>query len=220
MDGLDGVAHARRRRIEELEARADRPARGVSPWVFLLAAGALLYFITQQRADLAYWLSPRAALNLGVRGEYRLEELVSQRYVELHGVPGRRGLYAREQGRTFVIVAIAETPILLRREALPTEDWSIEAPLPPRPDPRPFSVRGRLVARHEAPRFEQAFVELLRDGELRPHRERSFVLLESVRPTDMWPSVLITAALLGLLGLNAAMFLSALGGRGRGERVV
>lgn len=149
------------RRIAELEARLARPtAVGVTPLVAAVALAFSVYLIWGQRADLEYqFTAPKDAIDLGAEGAYRFDLAQSNRYVQVHGAPSPRGWFFVERNTTVIVVGILDTPLILRRPTLPTEKWS-PGETPPRPDPRPFTVKGRLLSKDEAPpRYIDAFAE-------------------------------------------------------------
>lgn len=151
----------RERRIAELEARLSRPTNvGVTPLVALVAVFFSGWLIWGQRADLEYqFVAPKEAIDLGAEGSYRFDLAESNRYVQLHGSPSPRGWYFVERNTTVVIVGINDTPVILRRPTLPSENWS-PGQVAPSPDPRPFTVKGRLLARADAPsRYDDGFTE-------------------------------------------------------------
>ncbi len=149
------------KRIAELEAKLARPSNvGVTPVVAIVALAFSLYLIWGQRSDLEYqFTAPKEAIDLGAEGGYRFDLAQSNRYVMVHGSPSPRGWFFIERNTTVVVVGILETPIILRRPTLPSEKWTPGEP-PPRPDPRPFTVKGRLLSREDAPvRYVDAFTE-------------------------------------------------------------
>lgn len=149
-------------RIAELEAKLSRPSNvGVTPLVAAVALAFSAYLVWGQRADLEYqFLAPREPIDLGAEGAYRFDLAQSNRYVQLHGAPSPRGWYFVERNTTVVALGIVDTPIILRRPTLPSEKWTPGQQPAPSPDPRPFIVKGRLLARDEAPlRYADAFTE-------------------------------------------------------------
>jgi len=149
------------RRIAELEAKLSRPTNvGVTPLVAAVALVFIGYLLWGQRADLEYqFLAPREPIDLGSEGGYRFDLAQSNRYVTLHGTPSPRGWYWVERNTTVVAIGVLDTPVILRRPTLPTEQWTFGEP-PPRPDPRPFTVKGRLLAKADAPaKYADAFSE-------------------------------------------------------------
>jgi hypothetical protein len=149
-------------RIAELEAKLSRPSNvGVTPLVAAVALAFSAYLVWGQRADLEYqFLAPREPIDLGAEGAYRFDLAQSNRYVQLHGAPSPRGWYFVERNTTVVALGIVDTPIILRRPTLPSEKWTPGQQPAPSPDPRPFTVKGRLLARDEAPlRYADAFTE-------------------------------------------------------------
>lgn len=149
------------KRIAELEAKLARPSNvGVTPVVAIVALAFSLYLIWGQRSDLEYqFTAPKEPIDLGAEGGYRFDLAQSNRYVMVHGNPSPRGWFFIERNTTVVVVGILDTPIILRRPTLPSEKWTPGEP-PPRPDARPFTVKGRLLSREEAPaRYIDAFTE-------------------------------------------------------------
>jgi hypothetical protein len=191
----------RSERIAELEART-RPRRvwGVSRLTTLVAAGAAAAFLWLQRADLQYFVSDSTPITLGSEGDYHFDSLRSNRYAQLHATPTLRGAYAREGGTVFVLLGAQGTPVLVRREALPTEAWA-PGQVPPRPDPRPFAVRGRVLMDQDAERYRDGFDKLRAWGEVVPRDGHLWILVEGERPRGLrdllWTAV--SAALLALV---------------------
>jgi hypothetical protein len=200
------VREERERRIAELESRlARRPRSAVKAPVALIAIGVGLALIGMQRRELLYFFTSRTPLSLGAEGEYRYEALVSNRYAQLHGLPTSTGAYEQDGGAVFVLVGLRESPFVVRRPALPGEEWA-PGRVPPRPDQRPFAVRGRLLAEEDAPRYREAFELLRSKGELQPVGGRLWIIVEGQRPWEDWGRILVALLLLVFIGANA-MFL-------------
>ena len=206
MSEEEQLREERQRRIAELEERLrQRAGGGVKPSVALTAMAVAGVLLWMQRADLAYFFSPRTPLTLGAEGAYRHEALQSNRYVQVHGVPTARGAWSREGETLYVLVGLRDSPLVVRRSPLPNEQWVSGQPPPP-PDSTPFAVRGRLLAEEEAPRYREAF-SLLRDtGELLPWQGRLYLLLEGERPEVYRGQGVVAGALLGFIALNALLF--------------
>lgn len=197
----------REQRIAELEARLAKRARGgVKPSVALVAIAVSLSLLWMQRRELLYFVSPSTPLSLGAEGEYRYEALVSNRYAQLHGIPTAHGAYERDGDAVYVLVGLLKSPFVVRRPALPGEDWAA-GKTPPRPDPRPFAVRGRLLAEEDAPRYQEAFALLRSKGELQPLRGRLWIIVEGDRPWQDWGRMMV-ALLLVLFTVANAVFLA------------
>ncbi len=162
------VEEERQARIAELEARLKKrnPFGAVRP-VAIAALVASAFLLWLDRRDVAYFFSPRAPITLGVEGDYHFDRARSNRYAEIHGIPTSRGAYSMEDGRTFVVLGVRETPLLVRRETLPGEEWTPPA-TPPRPLQNPFGLRGRLLSREDASRYEDGFKKLESFGEVKP----------------------------------------------------
>lgn len=192
------LSEERQSRIAELERR--RPfgvgVGRVTALVCLLAAAGLLWL---QWRDAAYFFSPRAPITLGAEGDYHLERSVPNRYVQVHGVPATRAAYFEERGSRTLIVGLQNTPLFVKRATLPTEDWA-PGKKPPPPDPRPFAVRGRLLAPHDAARYEEGLKGLAQG----PH----WIISESERPGEDLGAAAVTGLLLAFCLLNAWFLVS------------
>jgi hypothetical protein len=209
----------RDRRIAELEARQRRRGVGVKAPVAVLAilvGGALLGLLWK---DLAYFFSPRTPLTLGAEGAYRYELLESNRYVQVHGLPTARGAYGREGEDVYVVVGLRDSPFLVRRRALPGEEWA-PGRVPRQPDQRPFGVRGRLLAEADAERYREGFT-LLRDmGEVQPRDGRLWLIVEGERPGADRGVVLVALVLLAFLLGNLVLLVRGLGLSTRNQNLV
>jgi hypothetical protein len=193
----------REQRIAELEARLARRKRGgVKPSVALVAIVVSLALLWMQRQELLYFFSPATPLSLGAEGDYRYEALVSNRYAQLHGIPTVQGAYERDGDAVYVLVGLRESPFVVRRPALPGEDW-VPGKTPPRPDPRPFAVRGRLLAEEDAPRYQEAFALLRSKGEVQPLGGRLWIVIEGQRPWQDWGRMVVALLLVLFTGANA-----------------
>ena len=199
----------RDRRIAELEARLSRRRVGVRPVAALMAIAVGLTLLGMQWRDLSYFLSPDVPLTLGAEGAYRFEALVSNRYAQVHGVPTARGAYERADGGLYVLVGLRDSPFVVRRSALPGEQWTEGRP-PPQPDQRPFAVRGRLLAQEDTPRYRDALALLERMGEVQPHEGRLWLLVEGERPGADRGLLLVSLALVTFVVLNAMLLVRGL----------
>lgn len=214
--------------IAALEQRLQRrPPMGVSAPVaglaVVLALAAIWIF---ERRDWAYFFSPAEPVSLGREGEYRWDLLESNRYAQVHGAPTARGLYGPESGGLMVVVGLRDTPVLVRRRALPGEEWAPGKGTPPQPDQRPFAVAGRLMEVDAAPArdsglpraLQQAWAlvadeapawardaaeQLQKSGEVRPVEGKMWILLSGERPRSDPGLLLITALLLTFAALNS-----------------
>ncbi|ADO71152.1 hypothetical protein [Stigmatella aurantiaca] len=212
------VQEERQRRIAELEARlARRPRSAIRPPMALLAIGVSVALLAMQGRDLAYLFSPRTPLSLGAEGDYRPEALLSNRYAQLHGVPAAHGAYEREGDALYVLVGLRESPFVVRRPALPGEEWIPGRPPPP-PDPRPFAVRGRLLAEEDAPRYRDAFALLREKGELQPREGRLWLLIEGQRPGEDWGRAGVAVLLAAFAAANGVLLVRGLRRPPAGER--
>jgi hypothetical protein len=209
----------RDRRIAELEVRQRRRGVGVKAPVAVLAilvGGALLGML---RKDLAYFFSPRTPLTLGAEGAYRYELLASNRYVQVHGIPTARGAYGREGEDVYVVVGLRDSPFLVRRRALPGEEWA-PGRAPRQPDQRPFGVRGRLLAEADAERYREGFTLLREMGEVQPQDGRLWLIVEGERPGADRGVLLVALVLLTFVLANLALLVRGLGGSIRNRNFV
>lgn len=208
-------AQEREARILELEDSLRKPRRPISATVaaaVLLLAAVMLW---QGRHEVAYFLSPREPIVLGTEAGYRLDLLQSNRYVQLHGVPGRRAIFGSDGPSDFVIVALEGTPILVRRGRLAGEEWDGRGKPPPA-NVQPFSVGGRLLERADAPKaYAQAFEEFERNHDLGAYEGKQYLLLEGSRPENHLSSAVFALFLLGFGGFNARLLVRALRRRRR-----
>lgn len=174
----DPDTEERSTRIAQLEARLTRRAPvGVMPPVAALALVIAGWVLWTQHEDVAYFFSSRDPISLGVEGMYRFDQASSNQYAQLHGAPTIRGAYGIEGDQHFVIVGVQNTPLLVKRKALPTEEWKLGT-TPPPPDQRSFTASGRLLSRASASRWEDAFAKHESFGELKP----KWLLVEGARP--------------------------------------
>jgi hypothetical protein len=196
------IREERERRIAELEARqARRPRSPLRAPVALVGMGVATALLVMQWREVAYFFSPRTPLSLGAEGEYRYPELVSNRYAQLHGVPTTQGAYEREGDAVFVLVGLRESPFLVRRPALPGEEWP-QGRKPPQPNQRPFAVRGRLLAEEDAPRYSEAFKLMREKGEVQPLEGRLWILIEGQRPGEDLGRLAVTLLLVLVIAAN------------------
>jgi hypothetical protein len=201
-------------RIAKLEGKLARSSGvGVKAPVALFAivlSGALLWY---ERLDVLYYFGSREAVSLGGEGEYRFEGLVTNRYAQVHGVPTTRGAYSEEKGQTYVVVGLRDTPVLVRRAA-----FAGERP-PLQPNQTPFAVRGRLLAREDAERYEDGFKRLNDMGEVRPRDGKLWILVEGERPGGDALTALMSAAVGAFAMLNGWFLWRELAHRARRKPV-
>src|SRR5712692_5173855 len=175
------LGQERRERVAQLEVHLERASVGVKAPVALVAMLATVALFWMKRSDIAYYFSSRTPINLGTEGDYRLDDYRSNRYAQIHGLPTLRGVYWREKGRTFLLVGVQDTPLLVRRSTLPSEEWS-PGTAPPQPNQSSFAVGGRLLAQEDADRFRDGFAKLAAMGEVHPRSDRLWILLEGEKP--------------------------------------
>jgi hypothetical protein len=194
---MSGIEDDRDERIAELEARLSRrPSVGVKPPVALAALVGACALLWMQQLDATYYFSSKEPISLGAEGDYHFDRAASNRYAEVRGVPTLRGAYGEEGGKTFVIVGLRDTPLLVKRATLDTERWT-PGRTAPQPDQRPFAVRGRLLAKDDAEVYQDGFKRLEEMGEVKPR----WILIESDRPGTDFKA----AAWVGGIGAFAAL---------------
>ncbi len=199
----------RERRMAELEARLKRRRVGVRVPVMLVALGVSGVLLSMLAPDVAYFFSPRTPLTLGAEGAYRYELLESNRYVQVHGVPTARGAYGRDGDAMYVVVGLRESPFLVRRGALPGEEW-VAGRAPRQPDQRPFGVRGRLLSEAAARDQREGFRLLREMGEVQPHEGRLWLIVEGERPGADLGVLLVALVLVAFMLGNTALLVRAL----------
>lgn len=204
------VREERERRIAELESRqARRPRSPLRAPVSLVAIGVAAALLVMQWREVRYFFSPREPLSLGAEGEYRYPELISNRYVQLHGIPTAYGAYEREGDAVFVLVGLRESPFVVRRPALPGEEWA-PGHKPPRPNQRPFAVRGRLLAEEDASRYRDAFELLRAKGEVQPLQGRLWIVVEGQRPGEDFGRLAVALLLVLIIAINGLFLVRGL----------
>jgi hypothetical protein len=176
-----------------------------------LGIAAAAWLLSMERQDLAYFFSDREPISLGAEGDYHFDRLASNRYAQIHGTPTLRGAYAKEGGSVFVVLGLRDTPVLVRRPALPNEEWT-PGKVPPQPDPRPFGVRGRLLSEQDAQKYRDGFEKLRGFGEVRPREGKLWILMEGERPGGDRGALLISAALVLFALLNLGFLIRSLVG--------
>ncbi|MGA9521728.1 MAG: hypothetical protein WBV82_09700 [Myxococcaceae bacterium] len=182
--------------IAELEKRVQRRRFGIR-WPTALAAILMaVALLWMQRADVAYFFSSRQPITLGTEDGYHFDRLVTNRYAQIHGVPTTRGAFLTDGDQVFVVVGLQGTPILVKREALPNEDWDPRLPAP-QPDQRPFGVRGRLLSEADASKYQQGFALLSSASGVTPQDGKLWLLIAEESPGDDRGG----AMLMGFLGI-------------------
>jgi len=211
------MSSEREERIAVLERRLQRrtPVGVSAPVAALAMVLALAAIWLFERRDWAYFTSPAEPVWLGREGEYRWDLLRSNRYVEIHGAPTTRGSYGPS---SEVVVGLRDTPVLVRRSALPGEDWAPGKGTPPQPSQVPFAAKGRLLALDDAPAWARDAAAQLRKGdEVRPLEGRMWILLSGERPRSDRSLLLVTALLLTFAALNGYFLVKDLRHRFRRE---
>lgn len=175
------------------------------PPVALLALLLAGWQLVQQKDDVAYYFSARDPILLGVEGNYLFDRAVSNRYATLHGAPTVRAPYAVEGEKTVVFVGVQGSPLIVKRAALPSEAWT-PGSTPPPPDPRSFTVSGRLLSRADAYRYADAFEKHDSYGELKP----KWILIEGARPGGDVAAIGWFGLVLAFAGVNVWLLMRGL----------
>ncbi len=213
------VAEEREEVIRALEEGVSRRRTLGIRWPTALAAILLaVALFGWQRLDreLAYFFSPTEPLNLGGAGDYKWENLRSNRYAQIQGTPTFVGVFSRHSGdEVRVTVGLQGTPVLVHREALPSEDWPQNRPPSP-VDQRPFAVQGRLLSESDAPSLFRPAFERQRHAEgMKPQDGKLWLLLAKEAPRRDWGSVALALFLFTFVMLNVWLGLRDLASRRR-----
>jgi len=195
---------ARDERIRQLERSTRRRVTGVQLPVALLCFFGAVFLLVREAPDVAYVFANREPVTLGSEGNYHLDRLRPNVFAQVHGVPLGTAFYGVERGARMVLVPLQDTPLVVRRPLLPTEEW-VPGKRPPPPDPRPFGVRGRLLPLEDVPGYRESAPQLRALQGLRPVDGRLWVLREGERPGEDRGPLLIALVLLGFAGLNAVL---------------
>ncbi len=195
---------AREERIRQLERKTRRRVTGVQlPAAVICFLGAA-FLLVREAPDVAYVFASREPITLGSEGGYHLDRLRPNVFAQVHGVPLGTAFYGVERGARMVLVPLQDSPLLVRRPLLPTEDW-VPGKRPPPPDPRPFGVRGRLLPLEDVPGYRDSAPQLRALQGLRPVNGRLWVLREGERPGEDRGPLIIGLVLLGFAGLNVVL---------------
>ena len=195
---------ARALRIEQLERRTSRRVTGVQLPLALFCLGAAIYLLVRQAPAVAYYFSGPEPVTLGSEGSYRFDRLRSNTFVQVHGVPLRTAFYGIERGQKIVVVPLQDTPLVIRRPLLPSEEWVPGKPPPP-PDSRPFGVRGRLLREDDLGAYHEAFPQMQKLPGLRPIDGRLWVVVEGEHPGEDRGALIVGLLLLAFAGLNGVL---------------
>jgi hypothetical protein len=195
---------ARDERIRQLERSTRRRVTGVQLPVAVICLAGALFLLAREAPDVAYFFASREPVTLGAEGSYRFDQLRPNVFAQVHGVPLGTAFYGVDRGAKMVLVPLQDTPLLVRRPLLPTEDW-VPGKRPPPPDPRPFGVRGRLLPLEDVPGYRDSAAQLRAVQGLRPMDGRLWVLREGERPGEDRGPLIIALVLLGFAGLNAVL---------------
>ncbi len=196
-------AEEREARIKELEAKLNRPPRvGVLPPVAALALLGALGVLWLQRADVEYFGASKTPIDLGAEGDYHFDRAVSNRYTQIHGTPTGRGAYFEDKGKPWIAIGLMDTPLMVVRATLASESFE-PGRKGSRPDPRPFSVRGRLLSREDTPvKYSGVFTQVDSYGEIRP----KWILIAEAHPGGDF-GAMVWASVLGVFALVNAWLL-------------
>lgn len=166
--------------------------------IAFLGAVLLMWWM---RSDVQYFLSSAAPIELGAEGDYHFERARTNRYAQVHGTPMARGWYAQGKEGDFVLLLVADTPLVLRRASFPDE-LADERGRRPQPRQNPFLARGRLLARAEAGPYAEALGQM----EAWSGQPVRWLLLGEQRPGADLSVMLSFGFLLLFAGLNGWLF--------------
>lgn len=195
---------ARAERIAQLERSTRRRVTGVQLPVAVICFLGSVFLGVREAPDVAYVFARREPVTLGSEGAYHFDRLRPNVFAQVHGVPLGTAFYGVERGANMVLVGLQDTPLIVRRPLLPTEDWA-PGKRPPPPDPRPFGVRGRLLPLEDAPGYRDSAARLQALPGLRPIDGKLWLLREGERPGEDRGPLIIALVLLGFGGLNAVL---------------
>jgi len=195
---------ARDERIAQLERSTRRRVTGVQLPVAILCLAGALFLLVREAPDVAYVFGSREPVTLGSEGDYHLDRLRPNVFAQVHGIPLGTAFYGVEGRARIVLVPLRDSPFLVRRPQLPTEEWD-PGRRPPPPDPRPFGVRGRLLPLEDVPGYRDAAPRIRAVEGLRPVDGRLWVLREGERPGEDRGPLLIGGVLLAFAVLNAVL---------------
>ncbi|MBL8914315.1 MAG: hypothetical protein JNM17_26655 [Archangium sp.] len=145
--------------IEKMERDLEKPNVGVLPPVAALAMLAALALAYWMKTDVEYFFSSRVPIELGAEGDYHVDQAVSNRYAQIHGVPTVKGWYVEEKDGSFVVIGLNDTKVLVKRVTFEDENRRLPDGKRPQPRQNPFFARGRLMSRVDAERYEDVFKE-------------------------------------------------------------
>ncbi len=198
--------------IAKLEADLARKRVGVLPPVALLGVVCAAVLMAWLFDDAAYFVSSRTPLELGAEGAYTFERAQPNRYAQLHGVPSAKGWYIDEAQGAYVLVGVNDTPLAVRRRTFDEENRRV-GDVRPQPRQNPFFVRGRLLSRAQASKYEEA----LRSYEAWSGGKVQWLLLAEETPgEDSGTAVLFSGAFVFAL-VNLWFFSLSLRKRGEGR---
>ncbi len=180
--------------------RRERAALARSPVFAVLTAFLAGWLLASLWPDVAYFFSPRAPIDLGGPGAYRLERARENRLVQIRGPlePNAIPVLQRRDPRT--VGRIAGTNLVVDR--------------PGRSGPAIYE--GRLLPAPRRADYQPIVDELRSRGA--PVGDGWQVLRDGERPRRAWLPVIGSVLLLGVLGINVRALLRALLRRPRERR--
>jgi len=153
----------------------------------LVLAGYLLF---DMRDDVVYFLSSGTAVDLGADGAWQREHLKDNVFATVHGTPGPVADRFKAWGKTYEIVAVRGSPILVRRT-------------PFAPGQKPFTASGRLLRDTSLlPTYAATFQAMASRGDAVPFSDHLWVLLDEQSPRSGWETPAMFLLLAFVLALN------------------
>ena len=169
--------------------------------VSLGALGLSLFMLWHMRLEVAYALSPRDPITLGVEGDYHFDLARSNRYAQVHGTPALRGIYLQTGKQTRMAVPLQGTPLVIVRSLLGGEALVQRGKSPP-PNPQPLALRGRLLSPNDAGRYGELLRGFVAGDKRSQGIKPTWLLIQGDRPGADLSDTLIALVLVIFAGLN------------------
>jgi hypothetical protein len=159
-----------------------RPRGSLSLSLVVLGVGLSAYLLYDMRDDFSYWLSQPIAVDLGADGIHPFDKFADNIYATVHGSPGPVADRFTSWNRSFELVALRGTPILVRRTPTDADLPLTTGKPPPPPDQAPLRATGRLLIDGSILSYSPAFETLVNRGGAVPREGHLWILLDGERP--------------------------------------
>jgi hypothetical protein len=172
---------------------APRQWRG--PLVPFLGLSISLFFLSEERASLAYYLSFSPSIDLGTEGAYRLKAARDEAFARIQGQLGGSAISFQHGWQRRELVPLLDTPILIDRPAGSAGKG-------------PTVLEGRMQRDDRLPQFRKVIEVFLKRDLLAPpgtslQTDHVWVLREGSRPWHLDGDSAWCLLLMALVGLNA-----------------